>query len=229
MITQQSRKQPTSRGTLLAVGVFLFLMLLVSNSWRWDSPHIQTFPLLAFLVPAAFVWRSDRWNRLIDRVMEGWRHLENLGPWALGVPCLLATLCISYLVLGPFPHVPDSYSYLFQAKLMAAGRITTSTELNEFFEVPWNVIREGRVFSHYPPGWPALLAVGVLAGVPAAVNPVIGPCRSRRFICWRWSCQTGGMPGCARCSRFCRHSSCSCPRTSCRMPVACCSRLCRRC
>ncbi len=156
------------------VSVFLFLMLLVSNSWRWDSPHIHTFPLLAFLVPAVYLWRVDRWNKVLDWIMRGWRHLEARGPWTFALVCLPVTLWISFVILGPYPHVPDGYSYLFQAKLMAAGRVSTPDVLNRFFEIPWNVIHNGQVFSHYPPGWPALLALGVMVGLPAAINPLVG-------------------------------------------------------
>src|SRR5437764_459246 len=32
----------------------------------------------------------------------------------------------------------------------------------------------GRAFSRYPPGWPALLAIGAKLGVPWLVNPLLG-------------------------------------------------------
>src|SRR5205814_1786373 len=60
-----------------------------------------------------------------------------------------------------------------QAKVFALGRLWVPTpQLPEFFVHEFVVMRDGRWFAKYPPGFPAILSLGVLAGVPWLVNPV---------------------------------------------------------
>ena len=86
---------------------------------------------------------------------------------------LVVTLSIAKVVLEGMPHVQDSVAYLFQAKIFALGRLWAPLPPHpEFFAHEFIVMRDGRWFGKYPPGWPLLLALGVLAGAPWAVNPV---------------------------------------------------------
>ncbi|MBI2940718.1 MAG: glycosyltransferase family 39 protein [Chloroflexi bacterium] len=81
----------------------------------------------------------------------------------------------SVVVLEGMPHVQDSVAYHFQAKVLAAGRLFAPLPATiEFFEHEFVVMHDGRWFGKYPPGWPALLALGVLVGQPALVNPLVG-------------------------------------------------------
>jgi len=78
-------------------------------------------------------------------------------------------------VLEGLPHLEDEMAYLFQARVFAAGRLTApATEHRCAFWEPFIVEVAGRRFGKYPPGWPALLALGVLAGAPWLVNPLLG-------------------------------------------------------
>ncbi len=74
------------------------------------------------------------------------------------------------------PHVQDSVAYLFQAKTFALGRLWVPAPAHpDFFKHEFIVLdHAGRWFSKYPPGWPALLALGVLAGVAWVVSPICG-------------------------------------------------------
>jgi len=78
------------------------------------------------------------------------------------------------VTLRRFPASADEYSYLLQAELFARGRLSApSPEPREFFDFI-HVINNGRFFSKYPPGWPAILALGASLGIPWIVNPAIG-------------------------------------------------------
>ncbi len=44
----------------------------------------------------------------------------------------------------------------------------------EFFRIPFVIVRDEMWFGKYPPGYPLVLAVGVLAGAPWLVNPLLG-------------------------------------------------------
>jgi hypothetical protein len=77
-------------------------------------------------------------------------------------------------LLEGVPHVQDSLTYLFQAKTMARGALwAPAPPLPEFFEQEFLLVRDGRWFGKYPPGYPAVLAIGVWLGVPWLVNPLL--------------------------------------------------------
>ena len=98
------------------------------------------------------------------------------------IPCLVAfavALHIAVDVLEGVPHVQDSVTYLFQAETMARGALTApapplaAAESTAHFDQEFLLVRDGRWFGKFPPGWPALLAAGVKLGAPWLVNPLL--------------------------------------------------------
>ena len=72
------------------------------------------------------------------------------------------------------PHLEDEVAYAWQARLMADLRLSIpSPEFSEQFLVPFVVDYQGLRFGKYPPGWPAALALGILLGLRAWVNPLL--------------------------------------------------------
>jgi hypothetical protein len=79
----------------------------------------------------------------------------------------------SSLVFERVPHVNDEIAYLFQAKLFRSGRLYAPSPCGrEFFDFP-HIINNGRWYSIYPPGFPLLLAVGLIFRAPWLVNPLL--------------------------------------------------------
>jgi len=95
---------------------------------------------------------------------------------ALPLLSLLATALALAVCLGALegmPHVSDEVSYTLQARLFAAGmRVGPAGDnpsmLSYLF---WQTSPAS--FSPFPPGWPALLAMGERLGVPWLVNPLL--------------------------------------------------------
>lgn len=96
-------------------------------------------------------------------------------PWLLAVWVVVASGSIAVLVFDRVPHVPDAVSYLFQARYFSEGLLyLPAPPMPEAFEFE-KLYTDGLKWWGYGfPGWPAVLALGVLAGVPWAVNPVLG-------------------------------------------------------
>jgi hypothetical protein len=87
---------------------------------------------------------------------------------------VLLTGALSFFVYEAHPHVPDESQYLFQAKYMAAGQLTVKAPLvPEAFSMYMLPHGEPRWFGIFPPGWPAMLAIGTLAGLTWLVNPLL--------------------------------------------------------
>ena len=90
---------------------------------------------------------------------------------ALSVTVL--AIILSLFIYQRHPHVPDEVMYLYQARYLANGDLTVPAppvpEAFSFYMIPHE---SHRWYSIFPPGWPAVLALGVLLGVPWLVNPV---------------------------------------------------------
>jgi hypothetical protein len=102
---------------------------------------------------------------------------RRIRPWPIVLVCvaaLLSTAAVAALAFERLPHLEDEVAYLFQAKTLALGRLTVpSPEPEEAFWTPFVLDHQGQRFGKYSPGWPAVLALGVLLGAPWLVNPVL--------------------------------------------------------
>jgi 4-amino-4-deoxy-L-arabinose transferase-like glycosyltransferase len=84
------------------------------------------------------------------------------------------SLFIAGDLLGGIPHVQDSITYRFQAQTLARGHLTAPAPSEPAaFEQEFLLVGEGRWFGKYPPGYPALLAIGELLGLAWLVNPLL--------------------------------------------------------
>lgn len=99
---------------------------------------------------------------------------------------------LAWNVFGAVPHGTDEGSYLLQARIFASGQLWTEGNLPAGLQQSLVVEAEGRRFSIYPPGWPALLALGVLAGVPWLVNPLLAGATAAAL--WMLARRVAGRP-----------------------------------
>jgi hypothetical protein len=94
--------------------------------------------------------------------------------WMSVGSCLVvfvAAWLIADLVLEQVAHLEDEVAYLFQAQVFAMGKAHVPAPIHgNCFFAPFVLDHQGRRFGKYPPGWPALLALGVVAGQPWWVN-----------------------------------------------------------
>ena len=95
---------------------------------------------------------------------------------ALGFALLavVAAYGVACRVFDRIPHLEDELAYWWQAQVFAGGEITVpSPPEPKSFLVPFVVDYQGRRFSKYPPGWSAVLALGMALGLPFWVNPLL--------------------------------------------------------
>lgn len=98
---------------------------------------------------------------------------ERLFLFVMMLLMFLATNAISLFQFHHFPVCSDEVSYLFQAKIFAAGRLYANPpKYPEFFDFVSFVIRD-KWYSIVAPGFPMILAVGILVGAPWLVNPAL--------------------------------------------------------
>jgi len=133
--------------------------------------------LIALLVPGAYA--QDAIGRAYDRLVRACdaalkRPWVTVGLLSAGTFIVLAWVASS--VLLRFPNSGDEYGYLFQARAWLDGRAWfPAPAMQEFFGFSHIRALDGRVFSVFPPGWPAVIFAAALAGIPAwLVNPILG-------------------------------------------------------
>lgn len=107
---------------------------------------------------------------------------------ALCVTAFIAIALISGQIFEHVPHSEDEVAYLFQAKVLAQNRLAVPTPLNDqAFWSPFVLDYQGRRFGKYPPGWPALLSLGVRLNAPWIINGLLATF-TLALIAWLGRC-----------------------------------------
>jgi hypothetical protein len=180
IVKMSSHSHRSRAERLVRFGALGFVMLFSIVSLNWDSPYVRPYShgIIGFVGCAGIAIVLVRLSAWRTWTTHGVERVSSMSPltrrlvyaWGFIAPLLLALV-----VLDPIPHIPDGYAYLFQAKLFTLGRLwAPSPEFPAFFPAPWSVDLDGRLFTVFPPGWPMVLALGVAAGLPYFVNPVLG-------------------------------------------------------
>ncbi len=119
------------------------------------------------------LWLPEICTRLPPGVLEG--LVKHTGVM-LGV--ILTTLLVvlggvNQSILHRFLNSADEHSCYFLAECLRRGKLLVKPHpLSEFFNVVHVGNRDGKWFSVYPPGWPALWALGSHFGVADWMNPI---------------------------------------------------------
>lgn len=135
---------------------------------RWGAGLALVATALAFAAPQ----RVEHVARRLDRLLLAPRPAVFLA--IAGAVMLALSLYLGFLLLGLEASVGDEFAQRWQASLLASGHLSARAESHpEFFSTLETLQVDGRWFSHFPIGGPALLAAGLLVGAPWLVNPVL--------------------------------------------------------
>lgn len=119
-------------------------------------------------------WVKTRFGLPDEGTSNGWRW-DILFPWGASAWVTMVAAILAWGVLEGIPHVPDSMSYIFQAKYFALGRLYMPAPPDAASFAVTHIVNDGtKWFAYGFPGWPAVLALGVLVGFPWVVNPILG-------------------------------------------------------
>ena len=85
-----------------------------------------------------------------------------------------ASLLLSIFIYERHPHIADEVVYLLQANYFAQGMLAMpAPPVPDAFNIDLMTYDPDRWFSAFPPGWPAMLALGSRFGAPWLVNPLL--------------------------------------------------------
>lgn len=122
-------------------------------------------------------WWSDRcvtWFEQRERRGGKKRHMVDRFVLGAAVWTISVTALLAWYIYESHPHIPDEVSYLYQARYFAAGMLTMPPPpVPEAFDVDLMTYEETRWYVPTPPGWPIVLSVGVVLGIPWLINPLL--------------------------------------------------------
>lgn len=167
----------------------LFIMSVILSTFPSRELHLFAYELIitavilatqvACLVLGALslpARESSIFAARANRFLEQGKSTAGVDHLATG--CAFWVVCIasvlSLLSYERHPHLADEVAYIYHANYFAEGMMgTPAPPVPEAFET-YLVDCEGeRCISPVPPGWPAVLAVGTLAGANWLVNPLL--------------------------------------------------------
>lgn len=132
------------------------------------AAHVAIHILLTLIHLSVFAAMSQ-----VRSPISGLYRLSPLVPAAV---TLAVSLILAFYTFERMPHVEDEVAYLFQARTFAGGALTAPAPpeaLREGLDYYLFQIDGDRWYAATIPGWPAALSLGVLAGVPWLVNPLL--------------------------------------------------------
>jgi 4-amino-4-deoxy-L-arabinose transferase-like glycosyltransferase len=175
------------------LGIGLLFVLSSATVAADTSAYLRELPYAAFMQAVSLanivlaVWTvpadtitglKRRFEKFFGSIEEGQankpaRRIDRFTILAaLWVTVLAASL--SFYSYGAHPHVSDEVSYLYQARYFKAGMLSMpAPPVPAAFNVNLMNYEDARWYSIFPPGWPLVLMIGVWAGVPWLVNPVL--------------------------------------------------------
>lgn len=129
------------------------------------------FGAAAALLLALGLWRALAASGRDRRLGAAWRQVPDWRwvLWGSLIAFLLPAALRVHLLLG-MPLTDDEGAYRFSAEILATGRLyLPSPPLKLFFDNVF-LINDGKLYSQYFLGWPALMVPGVWLGLPGLMN-----------------------------------------------------------
>lgn len=121
----------------------------------------------------------------LDGVVARWARRPVAGALAIAAVALACYLWAALHVLSGKPLLIDEIVEVMQARIFTGGALSLPTFAHpEFFSSMHVVDTQGRVYSQFPAGGPAMLALGVLVHAPWLVGPVCGAIAVLAFAAW---------------------------------------------
>ncbi len=169
---------------LMLIGVFVLLSASgQKDPWAFATEaavssafmlaQLANIVLFVRAVPVALL---DRWNGSL----QGWLKEDGtvaVDRFVVGAASAVALLAfgLNVVVWERHPHITDEAAYYIQAHHLADGSLSEpSPTVPEAFELYLVPCDDERCYSVFPPGWPAVLSLGVRIGAPSLINPLLG-------------------------------------------------------
>ncbi|MCE1247848.1 MAG: glycosyltransferase family 39 protein [Firmicutes bacterium] len=171
---------PITMSTLEIIEDFPFSpQRLFSNFPKYFDLYVKgsLIPYLLLLFPALALLAKGLSGAFgkefsIEDILSNEKN-ERIFKIAVFILGLTACVAVYFNVLMDIHPFEDEYSYLFQAKIMAGGKLfETPPVMPQYFHKP-HIVCHDKYYSKYTIGMPALLVPGVLTGLVFLISPLM--------------------------------------------------------
>ena len=115
---------------------------------------------------------SDKQEEAAKDLLSRLRANPQWALYALGAGLLYY---VAVVLMRRFPHSGDEFAYIYQANTLLAGRLVNPVPPFPPTYLPVHTVSSPwGMFGKYPPGWPALLAIGEALSIGFLAGPIIG-------------------------------------------------------
>lgn len=163
-------------GATVSPSAYKFVAELVFSTLV-QSINLGNIILILWSIPDEVIFRvREKCKQLFgvnDDSSERYMGLDRFALICAGLTTIV-TAALALLVYERHPHIPDEVAYLFQAHTFAAGKLALAApSVSDAFKLFLIEQKGGSWYSVFPPGWPAMLAIGVKVGAAWIINPVL--------------------------------------------------------
>ncbi|MEP6689680.1 MAG: hypothetical protein ABJD07_00920 [Gemmatimonadaceae bacterium] len=128
-------------------------------------------PILIMTRARPTLWRAPA----LSSLAEWYRDRPGAARWLIALIAFAVYAITAQLVFDGRPLNIDELAQLVQARIFTAGRLWLPAPTHpEFFGAYHIVDTGGKIYSQFPGGGPAMLALGELLGAPWLVGPLCG-------------------------------------------------------
>lgn len=163
-------------------------LLTSGASISWWGGAVRLWLIWLVLVALVTLGLSRALPVLMDGAIARGRRLLLAPPrtlFMLGAAAVATALALYFgqRLFGADASTSDEFAQQWQARLLTMGRLHARSEAHpEFFSTTMSLDIDGRWFGQFPMGGPAILALGLAAGLPSLVNPLlIGLCAATLY------------------------------------------------
>lgn len=101
-------------------------------------------------------------------------HKAEWTAFLISMAGVIAAFLVASKVFEAVAHVEDKMAYVWEVKVLTQGKLSVpSPAYPSSMQSPFVVDANCQRFAKYPPGWPMVLAVGLVLGMRTWVNPVL--------------------------------------------------------
>lgn len=188
--------------SLLPIGDWLHISFQRALSYRaisWISGTAIVALLAILLFKLVDVLSDWRWlcqssARVLAAVVDMWTRRPVLSSILVAFVATSLYAVTAWLVFDARPLLIDEVVQLIQARIFISGRLWLPVDAHPEFRSIMHMVEQGnRWYGQFPPGGPAMLALGDVLHAPWIVNPVCAGVSVVAFAAaLRWS---GSRPG----------------------------------
>ena len=155
----------------------------------WSGALLVSLLTVALMFVGAREDRAEVIGRPLRAAVDAWERHPVAGSALLACTATLLYGIVAWTVFDAKPLLIDELVQVIQARIFVAGRLWLPLDAHpEFRSIMHMVEQDGRWYGQFPPGGPAMLALGELFCAPWIVNPLCGGISVAAFAtALRWS------------------------------------------